>query len=196
MVRSRFLSTGVLFLALAIWVSPGSSRCLDGTSVAVYQHDGPWKGFYLYTITLDYMLDYGLSNVSLKLNVDECPELACQQWFYFPNPAGLMSGEATDCNVPFIGEYNCRGNPSIGLLGPVVKWDAGYSSTCEPGKRGTIILYFYTNVGPDRDSVMPFLLIKNGQEVCEGFIIGDTPGPACMVPANQTNWGAIKSLYE
>lgn len=195
-MRSRLLCTGVFVLALVLWFAPVSSRCLEGTSVAAYQNDGPWRGFYLYTIELTFMLEKGLSNVTLKLNVDDCPELACQQYFFFPDPAGEMGGEDVYCPVPFKGEFNCTGNPSIGLNGPVVKWDAEYAENCEPGKTGTIRLYFYTNVGPDPESKMPFFLIKNGLNVCEGYLIGDTPGPACIVPAQESNWGAIKTLYE
>ena len=195
MPRSRLLSVSVFVLALLLWVSPVSSRCLEGTSVAIYQDDGPYEGFYLYTIELTFMLEKGLSNVTLKLNVDDCPELACQQLFFFPDPAGRMDGGESNCHVPFTGEFNCRGNPSIDLLGPVVKWDVGYAGGCEPGQTGSITLYFLTNVGPDPNSRMPFFLIKNGQEICEGYLIGDTPGPACLVPAHPMKWGAVKSIY-
>jgi len=198
MRRSRLpcMGMGLSMLMLTALGSPVLARCLEGTSVATYQTDGPYKGYYLYTIELTFMLEKGLSNVTLKLNVDDCPELACQQLFFFPDPAGRMSGASADCPVPFFGEYNCRGNPSIDLVGPVVKWDAGVAGDCEPGKWGSVTLYFYTNVGPDPKVQMPFFLIKNGQEVCEGFLVGDTPGPACMVPSHDTTWGSVKSIYQ
>ncbi len=196
MRRSSVLCAGMGLLILGLGVSPLTGRCLEGTSVATYQTVGPYAGYYLYTVDLTFMLEKGLSNVTLKLNVDDCPELACQQIFFFPDPAGQMSGESAGCPVPFTGEYNCQGNPSIDLVGPVVKWDAGSAGGCEPGKTGSVTLYFYTNVGPDPNSQMPFFLIKNGQEVCEGYLVGDTPGPACLIPTQDTNWGTIKSIYQ
>jgi len=83
-------------------------------------------------------------------------------------------------------------------VGPVAKWDAlgDEDDGCAPGRIGMVVLYFLTNVGPDPNSEMSFFLIKNGQNVCEGTIIGDTPGPACMVPTRDTRWGAIKEIYE
>jgi hypothetical protein len=196
MGRSRLGWMGVGVVLTLFWSSPVAARCLEGTSIAAYQYAGPFRGFYLYTIELHFVLEKGLSNVSLKLNVEDCPELACQQLFYFPDPAGTLSDAETLCPRAFIGEYNCKGNPSIDLVGPVVKWDAVSSGGCVPGKTGTVTLYFYTNIGPDPDSRMPFFLIKNGLLVCEGHLVGDTPGPACMVPVDGTSWGAIKAIYE
>lgn len=196
MRRSRLWWMGIGLLMLCVWCGPVAAACLEGTSVAAYQYSGPYGAFYLYTIELHFTLPRGLSNVSLKVNVSECPELACQQFFLFPDPAGEMIGENAECAVPFYGEYNCLGNPSIGLDEPVVKWDAGTAYGCEPGQVGSVRLYFLSNVAPDPNSEMAFMLIKNGQNVCEGVIYGDLPGPACMVPTQGDTWGSIKAIYE
>ena len=192
--RLGYVATGALILLM--WSSSARGRCLEGTSVATYQTGGPYQGFYLYTIDLSFDLEQGLSNVTLKLDFDDCPELACYQLFAFPRPAGQMSGQIASCPVAFIGAFNCGGNPSIDLVGPVVKWDADNSSGCEPGKTGNITLFFYSNLGPNPDKQTPLFLIKNGQEVCEGTLDGDIPASPCLIPTQEMKWGAIKSIYQ
>lgn len=195
MHRILGVTTCVLVLFLIAAVSPVEAICLDGTIVAVYQSDGPYRGLYLYTVTLNFLLEKGLSNVTLDLGFSECLDFACRQTFLFPNPAGESPGEVANCPVIYVGEFNCAGNPSIDLSVPVVKWDVSSAMGCEPGKTGTTTLRFYTNLGPDPDKDLSLFLIKNGQEVCEGTLSGDAPVSPCSVPTRDARWGEIKSMY-
>ena len=196
MHRILGVTTCVLVLAFAAAVSPVAAACLDGTIVAAYQPDGPYRGLYLYTATLNFLLEKGLSNVTLDLGFSECLEYACHQTFLFADPAGESSGVVANCLVTYVGEFNCAGNPSIDLNVPVVKWDASASPDCEPGPMGTVTLRFYTNLGPDPNRDLSLFLIKNGQAVCEGTLTGDAPVSPCSVPTREARWGEIKSMYQ
>ena len=195
MRRILGVTTCVLVLTLAAVVSPVGAVCLDGTTVAAYQTDGPYRGLYLYTITLDFMLEKGLSNVALDLGFSDCLEYACSQTFLFPNPAGESPGEVANCPVTYVGQFNCAGNPSIDFNAPVVKWDVFTASGCEPGPMGMVTLRFYSNLGPDPNRTVPLFLIKNGLDVCEGTLTGDIPVSPCVVPIQEMRWGTIKSIY-
>jgi hypothetical protein len=196
MHRIFWVTACVLALFCSTAVSPAAASCLNGTIVTVYQHDGPYRGLYLYTVTLEFILEKGLSNVTLDLGFSDCLEYACGQIFLFADPAGESPGQIEDCAVTYVGEFNCRGNPSIDLTVPVVKWDVSATSDCAPGKTGTATLRFYTNLGPDSNRDVSLFLIKNGQEVCEGTVTGDVPLSPCSVPTRDVRWGEIKSMYQ
>jgi hypothetical protein len=196
MLRIIGLTACAVVLFLSVAASPVAARCLDGTATAAYQYEGPYRGLFLYTVTLEFMLEQGLSNVTLDLEFGSCIEYACTQTFLFPDPAGESAGEIANCPVTYLGEFNCSGNPSIDLEVPVVKWDVNTASGCEPGRTGIATLRFYSNLGPDPNRTVSLFLIKNGLEVCEGTLTGDIPISPCAVPVQELNWGTIKSMYE
>jgi len=49
----------VLVLSFTAAISPVAALCLDGTIVATYQSYGPYRGLYLYTVTLNFLLEKG-----------------------------------------------------------------------------------------------------------------------------------------
>lgn len=196
MLRTIGLTACVLVMCVSAATSPVAARCLNGTVAATYQYDGPYRGLYLYTVTLEFMLEKGLSNVTVDLEFGDCIEYACSQTFLFPNPAGESAGEIANCPVTYTGEFNCSGNPSIDLTVPVVKWDVNMALGCEPGRTGIATLRFYSNLGPDPNRTVSLFLIKNGLNVCEGTLTGDIPVSPCSVPVQELNWGTIKSIYQ
>lgn len=191
----RMLSLGFLcLLGFAIVSLPVVSlaQCVTGTVTAELQLAGPFMGLYKYTAEITWDTPQGLSNVTLDCGFDCDPELACAQTYLFEDPAGHSDGE--DCeNVDYSGEFNCSGNPSIGLNKPIIKWDA-IDDGCVPASMGSATLCFYTNVGPHPDADLPVILIKNGLNVCEGTITGDCPA-LCTVPTEESSWGFIKGRY-
>jgi len=196
MLRIIGITACALVFCLSAATSPATARCLDGSVVATYQYDGPYRGLYLYTVTLEFMLEKGLSHVTLDLGFSDCLEYACSQTYLFQNPAGESPGTIANCPVTFTGQFNCRGDPSIDYMVPVVKWDVSSASGCEPGKMGAATLRFYSNLGPDPSRTVSLFLIKNGQEVCEGTLTGDIPVSPCSVPVQEMRWGTIKSIYQ
>ena len=114
--------------------------------------------------------------------------------WWFDDPAGTGSGgEPDSCDFEFSGEFNCEGNPSIGIDHPILKWDAIQTEECEAGATGSATLCFFTAAAP-APATVPVILIKNGQNVCEGTISGDCPFP-CPVSIEEGTWSSLKGLY-
>jgi hypothetical protein len=189
MCRS-FLSLGTLFLALLIVVPSASADCVSGSITAAIEDGGPYDGLYKYTVDLQWDTPQGLSHVTLDCGFGACPAAACAEGWLFATPAGTATGD--ECTVEFDGVFNCDGDPSIGYTDPIIKWNALDLNGCEAEKTGSAVLCFYTSVAPV-PGVLPVILVKNGENVCEGTITGDCPLP-CAVPIEATAWGRIKQM--
>ena len=184
-------------LVFAVVVFPGSvasAQCVSGTITAELQGSGSFAGLYKYTIVITWDTPQGLSNVTLDCGFGECVQQACEQTFAFDSLAGTSDGEPEPCTAGYSGEFNCNGNPSVGVTDPIVKW-AALNGDCEPGRTGTATLCFYTNLPPNAGSEQPVFLVKNGQNVCQGQITGDCPVSPCTVPTRPSTWGAVKAIY-
>lgn len=182
-----------IVLVVATTTAPDvGAQCVSGTITSEFQTDGPFTGLYKYTIVMTWDTYQGLSNITLDCGFGQCPDQVCYQTFAFDTPSGLGEGIG-GCLVQYQGEFNCQGNPSIGYSDPVLKWDA--IGECEPDNEGMATLCFYTTLGPQPGCSAPVLLIKNGQNVCQGTIEGDCPAPPCIVGTESTSWGEVKSLY-
>ena len=184
--------TAFLAVCLLVFAATGASaQCVSGTVTAEFQTSGPFAGLWKYTIDFSWDTAQGLSNVTLDCGFGDCVDEACTATWMFDDPAGYGPGDG--CTLDFDGEFNCQGNPSIGFTDPVLKWDA--VGECQPEAMGSATLCAYTNIGPHPDSQLPIILIKNGQNVCNGTIMGDCPSP-CTVPTESANWGFIKAQYK
>ena len=192
---SKVLATAIVVsLVLFVLTPHANANCVEGTVTATFQFSGPHAGLWKYTLEFAWDTPQGLSNVTLDCGFGACKEIACDGTFEFDSPAGQSDGEPAPCTVDYEGEFNCDGNPSIGFPDPIIKWDA-IDNGCEPGATGSGTLCFYSNFGPHPDSPLPIVLIKDGQNVCNGTIMGDCPS-ACTVPTEHLNWGALKVIYE
>jgi len=187
----------ILALAL-VFVASGATlagaQCITGTMTAELQTDGPFAGLWCYVAQLEWDTPQGLSNLTIDCGFGLCPDHVCDQTFLFPGPAATSTGEPEPCVAEYSGEFNCSGNPSIGLTDPIIKWDA-LNDGCEPGPTGSGTFIFYSNLGPHPEAAMPIVLIKNGQNVCEGSITGDCPAPPCTLPTAPATWGQLKALH-
>ena len=175
-VALRYIAA--LTVALLCWAPlAASAQCVSGTVTAEYQDSGPYAGKYKYTVDVVWTTTQGLSNVTLDCGFAACAAEACNQDWEFENPAGQgTGGDPGDCSFDLVGEFNCNGNPSIGINHPIIKWDAVGAEECEAGASGTATLCFYTSVVP-ADGNLPVFLVKNGQNICDGTLSGDCPLP-------------------
>ncbi|NNE44873.1 MAG: hypothetical protein HKN12_11760, partial [Gemmatimonadetes bacterium] len=112
----RFHYWAVLLLFLI--PLPAQSQCVSGTITAELQDSGPHAGLYKYTVDISWSTQQGLSNVTLDCGFGACPEGACAQTYAFDDPAGTSTGDNGSCVVNYLGEFNCSGNPSIGVTDP------------------------------------------------------------------------------
>jgi len=185
----------VLAFSLFLYAGTSSAQCVDGTVTAELMDAGPFAGLWKYTVDFTWDTPQGLSNVTLDCGFGACPEEVCDKTFAFDTPAGHSDGVPDPCTVEYAGEFNCDGNPSAGIDDPIVKWDAINTEDCEPGPTGTGTLCFYSELGPHPDAPLPIVIIKNGQNVCEGTIMGDCPIAPCLVPTDEITWGGVKGKY-
>ena len=199
-LRYGFCAVALCAIFVVAGTSLVSAQCLSGNVTAELQTSGTYAGLWKYTATVTWDTPSGLSNLTLDCGFGACPDEACLQTYLFDTPAGTSDGKTTtgppaSCVAEYSGEFNCSGNPSIGWMDPIIKWDA-LGGGCEPGKTGTGSFSFYTNLGPRSDSQLPMVLIKNGQQVCSGTLTGQCPEPPCVVPVEPTSWGKIKADYD
>jgi len=187
----------VVLLTLLVWNgAPVYAQCVTGTVTAELQIAGPFAGHYKYTLDFTWDLPQGLSNVTLDCGFGDCPLTACAHTFGFDDPAGFSDGEdglGAPCVVDYVGEFNCNGNPSIGLNIPIIKWDA-LDALCEPGPTGSGTLWYYSIAAPHTNALLPIILIKNGLNVCDGMVTGACPA-ICVVPVEESTWGEVKARY-
>jgi hypothetical protein len=190
--RVLFAPLAVLCLLVFCSVPLANAQCVEGTITSEMQMFGPFAGLYKYTVEVEWTTPFGLSHLTLDCGFSMCPEAACSRIWVFEEEAGTgVGGEPDGCEFGFRGEFNCNGDPSIGVTDPVVKWDAE-DNGCEGGKTGSAVLCFFTDIAPIQGDV-PVSLIKDGQDVCEGSLSGDCP-MACPVPVESTGWGRLKLL--
>lgn len=195
MTSMRIRLFAILVTCLSLSAPVAMAQCVDGTITAALEVGGPFDGLYKYTVQINWDTPQGLSHATLDCGFGACSAIACAQGWFFDTPAGTgTGGEPGNCNFDFSGEFNCQGDPSIGFTDPVIKWDAEETNGCEAGNTGSATLCFYTSVPPVMGT-LPIVLVKNGQNVCEGDILGDCPLP-CPVPTEQTTWSGIRKLIQ
>lgn len=180
-----------------------SCALLQGTISAEITSDAGFEGLYKYTLTLDWdVTEFGLSHLDIFLALETC-ECVCEPGIVaFGNPAGNSNGSTTgdaagdSCNVDYIGDYVCMGDPSLppAMAGPAVKWDALDQLGCEPMVSGSGVFCFYTPLPPAPPSQHE-TAIKHGQGVCTGLLIGTLPTCDCAVQAQVETWGGVKGTY-
>jgi hypothetical protein len=192
MPRNLPTSLFIASLLLLVLTTVAGAQCVSGTSTASVETSGPYDGLWKYTVDISWTTTQGLSNVTMDCGFGICAAATCAETFSFETVAGTGSGDG--CTVDFAGEFNCNGNPSIGINDPIVKWDV--TAACEAENSGTATLYFYSSLGPSPQSQAPVFLLKNGQNVCTGQISGDCPTPPCVVPVSSSSWGGLKEDYQ
>lgn len=187
-------------LALVAFLAPNAfSQCVSGTSTAELMTDGPHAGLWKYCVDFAWDTAHGLSNVILDFDFP-CAGDVCDATWTFDDPAGSVDGVASDsgtpgeCTVDLMGHFTCSAIPGLGLVGPLVKWDAisTIDPPCEPGMTGSGMACYYTDLPPSTDQ-SPMFIVKAGVIECQGMITGDFP--SCPVGANDPNWSTVKKLY-
>jgi hypothetical protein len=186
----------VVVLSLCLLLAAGTvyAQCVTGTVTAEFQTTGPYAGLWKYTLEVEWDTPFGLSNITLDCGFGCNPEAACEKIYAFDTPAGTSTGEPEPCIAEYSGEFNCQGNPSVGITDPIVKWDA-LNNGCEPGPTGSGVFCFYTNIPPVPDSPTPVTIIKDGQDVCTETIMGDCPA-LCPVANEGETWGFVKEQFK
>ena len=203
MRRREHIAAHALLVALVFLLpGPADAACELTADIAAARNTGdPSLGKWSYTMTVVWNTGtpYGLSHLTLWLDEANagcsCPELV--EALSWSDPLGSSTGAPGDCTVEYYGELNCDGDPSLGILGNVLKFEPYEAEGCEPGTAGTATLVFHSDFPPAGIAPIElFLLDKHGLLGCSGGVTGVFPGLPCdPTPAAHGSWGLLKDRY-
>jgi len=195
-----FVLIGISTAAMAQddeWINCG----MTGLSTATEVNDP--LGGYLYTIevTWDTGVPQAQSHFDIVLgwDLEVCP-CGCEFSFGAPDTTGYSNGVPegqAECLVYYSAEFNCSGDPSIeGFDHPLLKFEP-YPSSCEPGREGEGVFWFFSDWPPvPVETPNQLLVMKFDGSQCGGELVGVLPGCDCFaVPNEATTWGRIKSMH-
>ncbi|MGH7340663.1 MAG: hypothetical protein ACREKH_09255, partial [Candidatus Rokuibacteriota bacterium] len=182
----RHLGAIALSFLLAGGLCAGKTRvataaCVSGEMTAEVAPGPEFAGLYKYTLSVTWDLDqHDLSHLDFFLKLENCECICNQQFIQFGTPAGHSSSGG--CDTEYAGEYVCMGDPALppSFWAPAVKFEP--SSGCEPGLQGTGTFCFYSPMPPVQTAPQPDgLVIKHGQDICAGTLVGQVPGCECSL---------------
>ncbi len=184
----------VAVLVFCIFASPSFAVLvppyIEGTSTATLIVGGPRDGWYYYEMSIVWDLDgagAGLSHLDLILGF-ECAE--SDHLVGFDTPGGFSTTESEPDNpeaMGWTGYFNRTGDPTTGLLNPVLKYNDPYFPVdAQPGADGYGTFSFYANIVPENGILTDVLFAKSGSGVDDVF--GDLEGdyPSCTIVPEPT----------
>lgn len=198
----RMAVTAILFALMvgASAVATAEDEYVSATSSAWLAADTGFEGYWKYCITVTWNVRdfsdpaHSLSHVSILLGLETC-SLVCQPgYFAFDDTVGTSSGY-DGCTVYYYSEFNCKGEPTIPVHVPTLKFEP-FATSCEPGVAGTAHVCFYSVAPPKVTTAYPSSVwIKFGQNVTSGKIEGALPG-CRFAGVEASTWGRIKALID
>ena len=191
--------SSILAFTFVLLASTVALAQISATST-VYHGTGEFEGYWCYTIEFSWESTQSLSHVSGFVGLDGLVCACDPGLMTFPDTAGSTTGveDGVECTLDYIGEYLCTGDPS--LPDPIsdvaaVKFDPS-SDSCDAGSTGSGTFTFYSLIAPGSGDVhTDAMVIKAGQNVVSGDLLGPLPAADCALPVQEQAWGAIKGLY-
>jgi hypothetical protein len=162
--------------------------------------DAGFAGLFKYTITVAWNVgSHDPSHVDLLIGLNDCVCICDPRLFKFAAVAGLSTGvnSGGTCQVPYTGEYVCKGDPSIKdtVTGPAIKFNPN-ETLCSTDETGTGTFVFYSPLPPGNSQVSDHAIaIKHGNATCYGPLVGPLPICNCSVPTQAASWGKLKDIY-
>lgn len=182
-----------------VMTGPAGADAVWGVGLAYQAIDPQFEGYWEYCLhiywdTTEYG-GHGLSHTTVYLALSECVCACDEGFFIWRTPAGVGWGE-DDCEVEFLAEFDCYGDPHFPLEGPTIKFEPD-EQQCEPGEVGWVHVCYMSQFPPSEYRVFEdHLGIKFAQNVETGDLEGVLPVCECgSTPARPDTWGSIKSLY-
>jgi hypothetical protein len=203
MRRTALVGAGMMVILglTLVTVAMGQGEVVSGTITAVRNTEPPFQGYWRYCLTISWDTNnyggkpHGVSHFSLPLGLGSCKYICETGYVMFADTAG-SSVAASGCTAYYYGDFNCKGDPSISLVGPTVKFEP-YGSGCEPGIVGIATMCFYSPVAPGAPGTYANgVWIKFGLNKTYGPLVGQLPGCASPVIGTEAStWGGIKALF-
>jgi hypothetical protein len=179
------LSAAAAVAALLLASAPASGSTISAVGTAEQVTGGVYGGWYKYSYTLTWDLSKGLSHVDMVI-----PPCAAQfKQFGFDTEIGgandglstgssYHTGDPLNFVIPFEGAYEPRGDPSISLDSPIIKWEPMNGE--DLGKVGVGEFSFYSNAIPYTGTFENAFYAKFGRNEIAGNLTG--PVPVCQNP--------------
>ena len=194
--RSKILtvcfSAAAAIGAVLVLSSQAGGALISGIGAAELMTEGTYSGWYKYTYAVQWDLSKSLSHLDLVM-----PDCSTEGWvqFGFDTDAGgsedghstgsdYHTGQPVAVSVPYAGAFEPRGDPSISLGKPLIKWEP-YSCR-QPGKDGVGEFWFYSTGAPITGLFDDAWAAKFGQNTVYGDLTGDYPTCARPVPEPAT----------
>ena len=186
MKRATTMAMVVAVSLVLAGVGTAEASLISATGTAEKVTAGDYAGWYKYTYDLTWDLTNGLSHWDLvlkpgctqddhKIVFETALGGACD---------GLSTGENWTPGQPVVftvsyeGFFEPKGDPSINLAKPLIKWEP-YENGDEPGKEGVGQFWFYANIVPEDGTFDDVVAAKYGTN----DIFGDLTGayPSCQI---------------
>ena len=176
-------------LALGAMLASGPAAragVISGTGTADLVQTGDYIGWYKYTYEVTWNLSKGLSHLDLVLKpgcTQEDHQIVFASdlgagWDGRSTGDGWTTGKPVVFTVPYEGFFEPKGDPSIHLAKPLVKWEP-IKTGDQPGKSGVGQFWFYANIVPEYGSFDNVFAGKYGKNE----VFGDLAGayPSCKI---------------
>ncbi len=170
-----------------------------GTGYAWQCNQPGYEGYWEYCYEVYWSgLPHGVSHVDVLLCLLADCECLCEPgYFAFADTVGSGPGtpNGSPCTVYYYAEFECRGDPSIDLWCPLIKFEP-YENHCEPDKDGWMTACFLSVAAPIPVPEGRWIAIKFGTSHAFGILTGVLPGcNSAYSETDQSSWGHIKALY-
>ncbi len=200
-MMTRTVMTAVWLLACTGLAIAQSECYISGDIEAEPNLAQPELGAWKYTLvaTWDTGTPYALSHMNLLLGAeDRCTCEDLEPALDWESPAG--ESDADDGGtVPFLMNFECNGDPSMGITEPLYKFEYVEDEELgEPGNTGTLTIVFYSDFAPASIATPNlFLVDKHANLACEGQVDGVFPGLPCDPLTDEVlEWGTVKAVFE
>jgi hypothetical protein len=164
--RAKWLALMAACVLVAAAAPCAQASLISAFSTVQMMDEGPYTGYYKYTVEAVWDLTKDLSHMDLL--VRPCGPAAGGVFFFDTGVGGPYDGVSMPGNVKHDGFFEPNGDPSIDEGWPVIK----YEPRGDVGKQGVGTFWFYTNLAPIFGLHDDMLVAKHGTNVTYGDIEG------------------------
>jgi len=179
------LASLVGLVGALVWPAAAEASLISATGTAELVQTGDYAGWYKYTYDVTWTFPKGLIQWDLILEPGFThPDHQIVFGTAFGGASdGLSTGDGWTPGKPLVftvsyeGAFEPKGDPSIYLVAPLVKWEPTDIGG-EPGKKGAGQFWFYADIPPEYGTFDNVLAAKYGRN----NIFGDLTGayPSCQ----------------
>jgi hypothetical protein len=175
------LSVAAAVAAVLAFSAQADGALITGVGAAELMTEGTYSGWYKYTYMVTWDLTKALSHLDLLM--PDCGAQDGIQFAFDTAVGGDSDGQSTGgkyhegqpvvFTVRFDGGFEPRGDPSLSLGTPLIKWEP--NSSHHPGKYGVGQFWFYSDAAPTTGTFEDSWVAKFGSNEVRGDLTGAYP---------------------